>query len=107
MQHALLLLSEEEGGSEAGMTVVGSSVISVTALLYTNHISQTFRRNETLLRWAFFPNHRDKQESPSLHVLGKHRWPLQWDVGAFSTVPEDEPIKQSDIRDTAMIKATT
>lgn len=89
------------------MMVAASSVTSFTALLYTNQTHlQTSRRNETLLRWALLPSHRDKQESPSLHVVGKHTWPLLWDMRAFSTAPEHEPIKQI-IRDTARIKATT
>lgn len=62
--------------------------------LHKSH-PQTSRRNETLLRW---PNNRDKQESPFLHVLGKHMWPLLWDMEALSTTPQHEPIKQSDIR---------
>lgn len=43
----------------------------------------------------------------SSHDLGKHMRSLLWDMGTFSTAPEHEPVKQSDIRDTARIKATT
>lgn len=43
----------------------------------------------------------------SSHDLEKHVWLLLWDMGTFSTAPEREPVKQSDIRDTARIKATT